>query len=121
MIFKVLTHNMNYVTKTADLDPSMDESTWRFNGYMGEAGWRLINKPFPKGEMTNDYLNSIVRPSTTQLCNFIIAGGQTCMLYDVSRRYPRAYIHRHKLTIRPKGFTAEGPAEVVGMVAGGRD
>ena len=116
MIFKVLVHNMNYVTKYADLDPSMDESTWGFGGYMGEAGWRLINKPFPKGEMTNDYLNSIMRTTTTQLCIFIIAGGQTCMLYDITRRYPRGYKHRHKLTQRPEGFNAEGPAEVVGMV-----
>ena len=34
------------------------------------------------------------------------------MLYDVTRRYPRAYIHRHKLHTRPVGFNAEGPAEM---------
>jgi len=50
LIFKVLVHNMNYCTLTADLDPTMDESTWGFGGYMGEAGWRLMNKPFPKGK-----------------------------------------------------------------------
>ena len=50
MIFKVLVHNMNYVTKYADLDPSMDESTWGFGGFSGDAGWRLMNKPFDKGE-----------------------------------------------------------------------
>ncbi len=50
MIFKVLVHNMNYITKYADLDPAMDESTWGFGGFMGDAGWRLKNKPFDKGE-----------------------------------------------------------------------
>ena len=41
------------------------------------------------------------------------------MLYDVSRRYPRHYIHRHKLTDkkRPPGFNQEGPAEIVQMVS----
>jgi len=34
------------------------------------------------------------------------------MLYDVSRRYPRAYVHRHKLQKRPEGFGQEGPAEI---------
>ena len=45
-------------------------------------------------------------------------GGQTTMLYDVSRRYPRHYIHRHKLTDkrRPPGFNQEGSAEIVQMV-----
>ena len=40
------------------------------------------------------------------------------MLYDVSRRYPRHYVHRHKLTDkrRPVGFNQEGPAEIVWMV-----
>jgi len=40
------------------------------------------------------------------------------MLYDINHHYPRAYIHRHKLTVknRPIGFNAEGPAEVVQMV-----
>jgi hypothetical protein len=34
------------------------------------------------------------------------------MLFDVSRRYPRAYVHRHKVHIRPDGFTAEGKFEI---------
>lgn len=34
------------------------------------------------------------------------------MLFDVGRRYPRYYIHRHKLQQRPEGFTAQGPAEM---------
>jgi len=50
MIFKVLCHNMNYCTLKADLDLAVDESTWGFAGYCGEAGWRLMNKPVGKGE-----------------------------------------------------------------------
>ena len=93
MIFKVLCHNMNYCTEKADKDLAIDESTWGFHGHCGEAGWRLMNKPVSKG-------------------------GQTTMLYDVSRRYPRHYIHRHKLTnkCRPPGFNSEGPAEIVQMI-----
>ncbi len=34
------------------------------------------------------------------------------MLYDVSRRYPRAYVHRHKLRKKPKDFNAEGKFEI---------
>ena len=37
-IFKCLVHNMNYCTKKADLDITIDESTWGFAGYCGEAG-----------------------------------------------------------------------------------
>ena len=50
---------------------------------------------------------------------FISAGGQTTMLYDINRRYPRAYIHHHKLTADYclKGFNSEEPAEIVGMVS----
>ena len=93
LIFKVLCHNMNYCTRDADLDVAVDESTWGFAGYSGEAGWRLMNKPVSKG-------------------------GQTTMLYDVSRCYPRHYLHRHKLMDkrRPVGFNQEGPAEIVCMV-----
>ncbi len=32
------------------------------------------------------------------------------------RRYPRAYIHRHKLQKRYEGFNAQGPSEVVNLV-----
>ncbi len=38
------------------------------------------------------------------------------MFYNIHRRYPRAYIHRHKLQKRPEGFNAQGPSEVVDLV-----
>ncbi len=49
-IWKCLIHNMNYVTDRADLDCTIDETTWGFSGYSGEAGGRLVNKPVSKGE-----------------------------------------------------------------------
>ena len=49
-IYRCLTHNMNYVTERADLDCTIDETTWGFSGYSGEAGGRLMNKPVSKGE-----------------------------------------------------------------------
>jgi hypothetical protein len=41
---------MNYCTAEADLDQTIDESTWGFAGFSGEAGGRLMNKPVKKGE-----------------------------------------------------------------------
>ena len=32
-IYKAVCHNMNFVTKHADLDFGIDESTWGFSGY----------------------------------------------------------------------------------------
>ena len=50
-IFRCLIHNMNYCTANADLDQTIDESTWGFAGYSGEAGGRLKNKPVKKGKL----------------------------------------------------------------------
>ena len=38
------------------------------------------------------------------------------MLFDVARRYPRAYIHRHKMHSRPAGFGAEGQYEMYNIL-----
>lgn len=43
-------------------------------------------------------------------------GGQSVLLVDVYRRYPRAYVHRHSARPRPTGFTAEGHAEMYYLV-----
>ena len=90
-IYKCLVHNMNYLTLRADSDGTIDETTWGFGGYGGEAVGRLMNKKVTKG-------------------------GQSTMFYDIHRRYPRAYIHRHKLQKRYEGFNAQGPSEVVDLV-----
>jgi hypothetical protein len=118
MIFKVMCHNMNYCTLRADLDLAVDESTWGFAGYCGEAGWRLMNKPVGKGKCNTVLLGVPLTPASLTCPYLTTTGGQTTMLYDVSRRYPRHYIHRHKLTDkrRPPGFNQEGPAEIVQMV-----
>lgn len=50
-IFRCLIHNMNYCTAIADLDQTIDESTWGFAGYSAEAGGRLMNKPVKKGKL----------------------------------------------------------------------
>ena len=70
--YKVLVHIMNYVSRRADMDGTIDESAWGFGGYMGECGGRLIGKKVPQG-------------------------GKTTFLMDIHHCYPRAYIHPHKL------------------------
>ena len=52
LIYKVLIHNTNYITKHADLDAMINESTWGFGGFSGDCGGRLINKPVSRGEFT---------------------------------------------------------------------
>jgi hypothetical protein len=42
--------------------------------------------------------------------------GQSTLLYDINHRYPRGYIHHHKLQPKPTGFNAQGPAEIFEMV-----
>ncbi len=39
-------------------------------------------------------------------------GGQTVMLYDVGRHYPRAYFHRHLQVKKDSHFTTQGANEV---------
>jgi hypothetical protein len=52
-IYRCLVHNMNYVTERADLDSTIDETTWGFSGFSGDAGWRLMNKPKSKGDVVS--------------------------------------------------------------------
>ena len=56
-IWRCLIHNMNYVTAKADLDCTIDETTWGFYGYSGDAGGRLMNKPVSKGKYLSDAPN----------------------------------------------------------------
>jgi hypothetical protein len=83
--------NMNYLTKKADKDRTINETTWGFSGYGTEAMYRMQGKKKDKG-------------------------GQTMLLYDINHRYPHGYIHRHKLQPKPMGFNAQGPAEIYEMV-----
>ena len=38
LLYRVMVHNMNYVTKKAELDCGVDESTWGFKGTWGTRG-----------------------------------------------------------------------------------
>jgi len=82
---------MNYLTLRADSDGRINKTTWGFGGYGGEAVGRLMNKKVTKG-------------------------GQSTIFYDIHRRYPRTYNHRHKLQKLYEGFNAQGPSEVVDLV-----
>ena len=47
-------------------------------------------------------------------------GGQTTFLMDIHHRYPRAFIHCHKLQnpkTHPDGFRYQGPVKVVDIVS----
>ncbi len=87
-IFKCMCSNMNFITKKADDDACVDETTWSFSGMGGEASGQIKNKPG------------------------VTKGGQTVMIHDVRRRYPRAYFHRHALVKKIDGFTQQGPNEL---------
>ena len=122
-IYKVLIHNMNYVTQFADLDATIDESTWGFGGFSGECGGRLINKPVSRGKYKMAFIGfslivSLILSLPRQYIIPVItyAGGQIAMLFDINHRYPRAYVHRHKLHPRHPPFKAVGQSEVVMLV-----
>ena len=122
-IYKVLIHNMNYVTQFADLDATIDESTWGFGGFSGECGGRLINKPVSRGKYKMTFIGfslivSLILSLPRQYIIPVItyAGGQIAMLFDINHRYPRAYVHRHKLHPRHPPFKAVGQSEVVMLV-----
>ncbi len=75
LIYKTLVHNTNAISKKADENQVLDESTWGHGGF-GEAGsgitTRLMNKKVSKG-------------------------GQVVFMMDRFRMRIRAYMHRHKL------------------------
>ena len=48
-IYKCLIYNMNYLTLRADLDATIDETSWGFGGYGSEACGRLMGKQVDKG------------------------------------------------------------------------
>jgi|SaaInl74LU_5_DNA_1037368.scaffolds.fasta_scaffold05988_1 hypothetical protein len=48
-IYQVLVSNMNNLTKKADSDCCIDETTWGFSGFMGEVGGKMIKKKVDSG------------------------------------------------------------------------
>ena len=91
MIYETLIENLNAITEEAELDLCGAETTWGHGGF-GEAGSGLI------GRIIN-------KPGVTK-------GGQIVMVSDVNRIRPRAYMHWHKLHVKPPGWTRQGPLEV---------
>jgi hypothetical protein len=90
LIYDVMISNLNAVTKYAEADQCGDETTWGHGGY-GKAGSGLAGRIMGKLGITR--------------------GGQVIVVSDVSRCRPRAYVHRHKLHERTRGFV-EGSNEV---------
>jgi len=88
-IWDVICHNTNSLTLFAETDQCFDETSYAFNGW-GEAGTGLIGLVMGKPNITR--------------------GGQLCLLSDVHRIRPRAYVHRHKL--HTKHYNCAGPNEV---------
>jgi hypothetical protein len=94
LIYKTMVHNCNAITKKADENQTVDETTWGHAGY-GEAGSGLT------GRLRNKKVNK---------------GGQTTIMSDSRRFRPRAYIHRHKLHQAKAGMTKRGPNEMVNLL-----
>ena len=92
MIYKTIIHNVNALTKYAELDYVGDETTFAFGGY-GEKDYGLINSNFHKPNVPR--------------------GGQLVLITDVSRFCPRAYFHIQNLhpKYQTKGWP-QGPNEV---------
>ena len=89
-IYRTIVHNTNALSKYADSDQCLDETTFGHAGY-GPSGTgvmrRLIGKKVNKG-------------------------GQTVLCADVSRNRVRAYTHRHKCHEKPKDWNREGCCEL---------
>jgi hypothetical protein len=91
MLYNVLIENLNAITEEAELDLCGDETLWGHGGF-GEAGSGFI------GQIIN-------KPGVTK-------GGQIVMISDVHCIRPCAYMHHHKLHIKPPGWTQQGPFKV---------
>jgi hypothetical protein len=89
MIYDVMVHNVNALTKHACLDLCGDETTWGHQGF-AEKGCGLTGLVQGKPGITK--------------------GGQIVMLWDVNWLRPRAYVHRHKK--HEKHFNVQGQNEV---------
>ena len=92
LIYKTMVHNCNAITKKADENQTVDETTWGHAGY-GEAGSGLTT-----GRLHNKKVNK---------------GGQTTIMSNSRRFQPRAYIHCHKLHPAKAGMTKIGTNEMV--------
>ena len=90
MLWNVMVHNVNAITKDAELDLCGDETTYA-TGLYGEKGSGIVGRVVGK-------------PGVSK-------GGQIVMISDVHRVQPRAYVHCHKLN-KDSNFTISGNLEV---------
>ena len=89
MIYDVLVHNTNAITKYAGLDLCGDETSWAHQGF-AEGGTGIVGPVVGK-------------PG-------VCKGGQTVLVSDTDHIRPRAYVHRHKC--HQKKFNIAGQNEV---------
>ena len=91
LIYQAMIHNTNAITKYANENQTMDETTWGHGGY-GEAGSGLVSR------LRNKKVNK---------------GGQTVLVSDSGKYFrPRAYQHRHKLHKMPALLSRQGSREL---------
>ena len=83
-------NNVNYLTERAELDATIDKTTFA-TASPGDSGSGVTFQVIGKQN--------------------VLKGGQTVMVCDSHRIRPRAYYHRHKLHIKPDGWTATGMVE----------
>jgi hypothetical protein len=95
MIYNVLVENLYAITEETKLDLCGNETMWGHGGY-GKAGSGLI------GQILN-------KPGVAK-------GSQIVMIGNVHRIWPWAYMHRHKLYVKPPGWTQQGPFEVKSLL-----
>ena len=92
LVYKVMVHNTNAITKFADENQTIDETTWGHGGY-GEAQSGIVSR------LRNKKVSK---------------GGQTVIVSDARKYFrPRAYQHRHKLHKMPTtvNLTRQGSRE----------
>ena len=89
-VFKYVINNVNYLYKDAELDFTIDETTFA-TASPGKSGagvtFQIRGKPN------------------------VSKGGQTVLICDAHRVQPRAFCHRQKLQVKPDGWTASGMIE----------
>lgn len=96
-IYRVICHNVNALTKEADLDVCVNETTWANSGH-GEAGTGVVSRVIGK-------------PGVTK-------GGQITLVVDAQSGRVRAYTHRHKCHSKEEfpELTVEGNREIMRLV-----
>ena len=94
-IFKCIVNNVNFLTKNAELDQTIDEMSF-VTASPGETGAGITFRVFGKAGVSK--------------------GGQTVLVCDSHRVRPRVYYHRHKLHKANDGWIVQGMVETLGLL-----